>query len=162
MHNVEFFNKTFIDLNNKNFFNKKFILKKERGDNILFGGGDGSAKSEVIIQFLYQMILQKQIYKSSINIDLIGDNSAFLKFISCLDEFNLTQKEDFFLFNSMSEEFYHSFSKLNFKASSIQNYLKDKHIFFNMPSLERCTSTLTDTVHSQIYNFINNLPVNKG
>ena len=153
-----------IKLTNKknSIFNKTLIINKERGENIIIGGGDGSGRSEMLNNLLYELIFQKHIHKSSIYINFIGDTSQYRKIINCLNEFNLIKKNDFFLLNSLSTDAYSQFNKLDFKSSLLQDYFTNKHLILLTHSMEKSSTVLQDTMNNKVYELLDNLPENKG
>ena len=44
---------------NKKLFNN-FFMYKEKGENIILGGGDGSARLEILLQFFLYMVKNNQ------------------------------------------------------------------------------------------------------
>ena len=63
---------------NKKLFNN-FFMYKEKGENIILGGGDGSARLEILLQFFLYMVKNNLIDKNSVFVDLVSYQSVPIK-----------------------------------------------------------------------------------
>ena len=143
------------------FFKKTILLKKNKGENIIFGGGDGSGRSECLNMLFREMILGNYIDKSSIYINLLGDQSAFFKNASLLSESNLLNENNLIAFESFTNEGLNGFIENDFKNSALQSLLIDKHVYLAMFALEKVGPKHKSVIYNKIYDLIGNLPINK-
>lgn len=147
--------------NQNKYFNKEVIITKEKGENIILGGGDGSGRSQILLDILYELIETNQVDKS-IFFNFLGDNSFSYRIYSIFEHLNENPEEKMLFLNSISENAMSEFRSFDFKDSKTQDYLKDKHLVFSTPALEKTPLKIYDEVFELFYDFLSNLPINNG
>jgi hypothetical protein len=145
-------------INNNKFFNKNLIFEKEKGENIILGGGAGSGRTELLLQIFKSLLDDRYIDKSSIYITTIGNSLPIIKIISMVIGKTDLNKDNLFIFNALKNM--DDFISLNLNNEELQKSISNKHKMFLIPSLIKSSKNLIDIVHSQIYDFIKNLPIN--
>lgn len=153
--------------NNNKIFNKKLLLNKEKGENIIIGGGDGAGRCDILLSLFNQLIKTNQIDKSSIWLNLEGNVSLLYRLVALLEGYNISVEDNFFFFNGMNphpdfEGEHTFFSSVDFKNRAIQDFVKDRHVLTVTNSLYNPKSDAYKDVLYNAYNFIENLPVNNG
>lgn len=148
--------------NENKIFNKKILLEKEKGENIILGAGDGSGRSGILLCMFNEMIKSKSIGTSSIFINLLGDNGFMAQLVSLLTNHNISVEDDFFLFNSLTKGLPFEFKDIDFKDPTVYNFIKDKHVLLSLPCIERISFEEGRPILDKMYEFIENLPINEG
>jgi energy-coupling factor transporter ATP-binding protein EcfA2 len=146
--------------NIKCLISKNMKIKKERGENILFSGCTGTGKTEATLT-LYNLLLKNKTIEKTIFINIHAEFSLYLKWLSILNNYSKINKKDFNLFNLAEDSELESFNKIDFSSETVQKSL-DKNIMFLIPVLEKNQLELSKRVNPQLYNYLNNLPINNG
>lgn len=141
--------------NKISFIDKKFVLKKEKGENLLYIGSVGSGKTESLLSFLYELYKQNKANKS-IYIDTKGDLSIFLKYAAILKKFN----KNFQLFNFLKHHNLKFFENIDFKNETIKKELNKKDLLYLFPVLEKSGVASKDKIIKKVAEFLINLPDN--
>ena len=146
---------------NKKIFNN-FFMHKEKGENIILGGGDGSARLEILLQFFLYMAKNNLIDKNSVFVDFVNYQIIPAKIQGALNNYltNFNHK-DLVIFNPRLNNNINIFNQINFNEY-FQKSLLNKHNIFLMPCLERIRLEYKEFIISQFFNYLKSLPVNKG
>ena len=145
----------------KKIFNK-FFIEKEKGENIILGGGDGSARIEILFQFFLYMTKKNIIDKNSVFIDFVNYQVIPIQMQAILNHY-LTNfnKKDFVIFNPLLKNKINIFNQIKFNEDFQKNLL-NKHKLFLMPCLEKSSFEYRDFIISQVFNYLKSLPNNEG
>lgn len=146
---------------NKKLFNN-FFMHKEKGENIILGGGDGSARLEILLQFFLYMVKNNLIDKNSVFVDLVSYQSVPIKIQRVLNNYltNFNHK-DLVVFNPTLNNKVNIFNQINFN-DHFQKNLLNKHKIFLMPCLEKTRLEYKEFIISQFFNYLKSLPINEG
>ena len=138
-------------------FKKEFVFKKERGENILFLGTIGSAKSESMLSFFYEL-LDNNIIDKSIHFngrDRFFDN----KFIKVINNYNDLKIN---CFDVLEEKGKDSYLNLNFKNKKIINIINNcNYTIFNIPCYATFNKSYREQMFAPMISYLINLPTNK-
>ncbi len=97
---------------------------KEEKENILFGGGDGSGRSETLRMMIYELLSEKQI-SNFLYFNFLGDNSAFYRTAETLEPFGLiNEKNKLYIYNFLT--------RLNTNNTNTTQYFMTKKAIDNM------------------------------
>ena len=146
---------------NKKIFNN-FFIHKEKGENIILGGGDGSGRTEILLHFFLYMVKNNIIDKNSVFVDFLHNQSIPMKIQTTLSknlqDFNY---KDFIIFNPAFKKNFNIFNDIKFN-DSFQKKILNKHKLFLMPCLEKSIFEYRDFIISQFFNYLKSLPNNEG
>lgn len=145
--------------NKISFIDKKFVLKKEKGENLLYIGSVGSGKHESILSFIHELYKQKNINKY-IYINTRGDLNSFIISSTIMKKFD--KNFSFFNLLKLNNNDFGFFENIDFKNETIQKELNKKNLLFLFPYLEKLTSNLKEKAKEKITSFLVNLPENKN
>tara|TARA_Y100000034_G_scaffold136034_1_gene210405 strand:+ start:23249 stop:24127 length:879 start_codon:yes stop_codon:yes gene_type:complete len=146
---------------NKKIFNN-FFMHKEKGENIIIGGGDGSGRTEILLQFFLYMVKNNIIDKNSVFIDFVNNNSIPIKIQTILSNYALDfNHKDFIIFSPTFKNNVNIFNNIKFN-DGFQKKLLNKHKFFLMPCLEKSIYEYKKNSISQFFNYLKSLPNNEG
>jgi hypothetical protein len=86
----------------KYIFRKGSHIFKEEKENVLFGGGDGSGRSETLRMIMYELLSEKQI-SNFLYFNFLGDNSAFFWTADRLESCDLiNEKNKLYAYNFLT------------------------------------------------------------
>lgn len=145
--------------NKISFIEKKFVLKKEKGENLLYIGTTSSGKHENILSFIHELYKQKNIDKY-IYINTKGDLNSFIISSTIMKKFD--KNFSFFNLLKLNNNDFGFFENIDFKNETIQKELNKKNLLFLFPYLEKLPSHLKEKAKEKITSFLVNLPENKN